>query len=68
MPTLRAGAKRATSSSQSPMGKRLENNVHLGNQNETIPQALDREDIFYSAQHEPNENVDAANMGIETCH
>ena len=50
-----------------PDGKFHQNHVDPEVEHEPVPQALDGEDIFYSAPHEPNEDVEVANMeGVET--
>ena len=50
-----------------PDGKCHRNHVDSEGQNEPVPQALDGEDIFHSAPHEPNKDGKVANMeGIET--
>ena len=50
-----------------PDGKFHRNHVDAEDQHEPVPQALDGEDIFHSAPHEPNEDVEVANMEeIET--
>ena len=49
-----------------PDGKLHQSHVDPGGQRELIPQVLDGEDIFHSAPHEPNEDVEVANAeGVE---